>query len=70
LTDVGPGVEEIRIAYRKAAYRVSYIATFAERIYLLHAFHKQAKKGIATPKQELDLARRRYRELVNPPRRS
>jgi phage-related protein len=70
LTDVGPGVQEVRIAYSKEAYRVIYIATIAERIYVLHAFHKKAKKGIATPKQELDLARRRYRELVNPPRRS
>jgi hypothetical protein len=39
-------------------------------VYVLHAFHKKAKHGIATPKQELDLARRRYRELVGPLRSS
>jgi phage-related protein len=70
LTDVGPSVQEIRITYSQEAYRVIYIATLGERIYVLHAFHKKAKRGIATPKQELELARRRYRELVSPPRRS
>lgn len=50
-----PGVQEIRIAYSKEAYRVIYVARLADRIYVLHAFHKKAKKGIATPKEELDL---------------
>ena len=70
LTDIGASVQEIRIAYSKEAYRVIYVATFADCIYVLHAFHKKSKSGIATPKEELDLASRRYKELVKSRRRS
>jgi phage-related protein len=42
----------------------------AQCIYVLHAFHKKAKKGIATPKEEIDLASKRYKELVRSLRRS
>ncbi len=69
LTDVGPGVQEIRIAHSKEAYRVIYVASLADCIYVLHAFHKKAKRGIATPKEELDLATKRYKDLVNSPHR-
>ena len=64
LTDIGPGVQEIRIRCDREAYRVIYVARFAGCIYVLHAFHKKAKNGIATPGEEIDLASRRYRELV------
>lgn len=70
LTDVGPGVQEIRIAHSKEAYRVIYVASLADCIYVLHAFHKKAKRGIATPKEELDVATKRYKDLVNPRQRS
>lgn len=32
------------------------------KIYVLHAFHKKSKKGIATPKHEVDLIKQRYQE--------
>lgn len=48
LTDIGPGVQEIRIPYDKEAYRVIYVARLADCVYVLHAFHKKAKKGSAT----------------------
>lgn len=64
LVEVGHGVQEIRIAYSKDAYRVIYIAVFSEAIYVLHVFQKKAKSGIATPQEEIKLASRRYRELV------
>jgi phage-related protein len=32
---------------------------FEGAVYVLHAFQKKAKKGIATPKQEIDLVKRR-----------
>jgi phage-related protein len=70
LPEIAPGVQEIRIAYSKEAYRVIYVTRLADRIYVLHAFHKKAKKGIATPKEELDLAAKRYRELVKSLRRN
>jgi len=67
LTEIGQGVQEIRIAHSKEAYRVIYVAIFSEAVYVmyvLHAFHKKAKTGKATPRAEADLAARRYRELV------
>ena len=38
-----------------------YAVRFKAAIYVLHAFQKKAKQGIATPKQELDLVRRRLK---------
>jgi phage-related protein len=32
------------------------------RIYVLHAFQKKSKKGLATPKREVDLIKQRYAE--------
>ncbi len=29
---------------------------------MLHAFQKKSKKGIATPKHEVDLVKQRYKE--------
>lgn len=38
-----------------------YVAKFAEAVYVLHAFDKQTQK---TLKRDIDLAKRRYSELV------
>jgi phage-related protein len=64
LPQVGRGVQEIRIADNKEAYRVIYVASISSRIYVLHAFHKKSKQGIETPQTDIDLARRRYQMLV------
>jgi phage-related protein len=56
LTSIGQGVQQIRIAHTKEAYRVIYVAIFSECVYVLHAFHKKSKTGIETPQEELDLA--------------
>ena len=32
------------------------------RIYVLHAFQKKSKKGIETPKRDVDLIKKRYTE--------
>jgi phage-related protein len=60
----GQGVQEIRIAHSREAFRVIYVAIFRECVYVLHAFHKKSKTGAETPPEELDLAEKRYRELV------
>jgi phage-related protein len=36
-----------------------YTVRFPEVVYVLHAFQKKSKKGIGTPKADLDLIRRR-----------
>ena len=42
-------------------FRAVYTVRFEGAVYVLHAFQKKAKRGIATPKQELDLVRSRLR---------
>jgi phage-related protein len=37
---------------------------YADAVYVLHAFQKKSKKGIATPKAELDLVERRLKDLI------
>jgi phage-related protein len=36
-----------------------YTVRFHDAIYVLHAFQKKSKKGIATPQKEMDLIRQR-----------
>jgi phage-related protein len=58
---VGPGVREIRVREASGAYRVLYIATLEDAVFVLHAFKKKTQ---ATSKRDLDLATVRYRELI------
>jgi phage-related protein len=65
---VGSGVFEIAIRYATDAYRAVLAVQLGEKIYVLHSFQKKAKKGIATPKMDVDLIRQRYseaKELAN-----
>jgi phage-related protein len=43
------------------AYRVLYVAKFAEAVYVLHVFQKRSQK---TARADLDLARSRYADLL------
>jgi phage-related protein len=61
MSDVGPGVREIRIREKDGAFRLIYIAEFAEAVYVLHCFQKKTQK---TSRQDLSLAKRRYKELI------
>ena len=58
---VGPGVREIREREASGAYRVIYIATLEDAVYVLHAFQKKTQ---TTSKRDLDLATRRFKELM------
>lgn len=58
---IGKGVEEIRIRSEDGAYRVFYVAKFAEAIYVLHAFQKKSQK---TAKQDIQLGQQRYQEML------
>jgi len=59
---VGSGVFEIAIRHNKDAYRTVLAVQLGEFIYVLHAFQKKSKRGIATPKQDVDLIKQRYNE--------
>ncbi|HET9712664.1 MAG TPA: type II toxin-antitoxin system RelE/ParE family toxin, partial [Pyrinomonadaceae bacterium] len=57
----GAGVLEIVDHYHGNTYRAVYTVKFAEIVYVLHAFQKKAKKGVATPKTDVDLVKKRLK---------
>jgi len=57
----GAGVLEIVENHGGSTYRGVYTVRFAEVIYVLHCFQKKAKRGIATPRQEVELIKGRLR---------
>jgi phage-related protein len=59
---VGSGVLEIAVRHASDAYRVVLALQIGSRVYVLHAFQKKSKKGIATPKRDVDLIKKRYTE--------
>ena len=58
MTSIGSGVREIRLRDEMGAFRVIYIATLADTVYVLHAFQKKTRQ---TAKRDLDLAASRLR---------
>ena len=58
----GAGVVEIIDDLRGDTYRTVYTVRFALAIYVLHAFQKKSKKGIATPQADTNLIKRRLRD--------
>ncbi len=57
---VGAGVKEIRIRDESGAFRVIYLAKLADAVYILHCFQKKTEQ---TSARDIELARKRYREL-------
>ena len=55
----GRSVLEIIEDYRGDTYRAVYTVKFRGAIYVLHAFKKKSKKGIATPQRDIELINRR-----------
>lgn len=59
---VAPGVRELRVKDEDSTVRVFYFAATSHAILVFHGFQKKAQK---TPARELDLARRRLKEVIN-----
>jgi phage-related protein len=59
MQSIGAGVREIRI-HVLGEWRVVYIASLAEAVYVLHAFQKKSRK---TSKNDIELARKRLKEI-------
>ncbi|WP_245444642.1 type II toxin-antitoxin system RelE/ParE family toxin [Microvirga sp. KLBC 81] len=55
----GAGVLEVVEDHDGNTYRAVYTVRFEGVVYILHAFQKKSKKGIATPKEEVDRIKRR-----------
>jgi len=60
---LGSGVFEIAFRHITNAYRVVYAVQIGEDVWVIHAFQKKAKKGLATPKKEIDLIKDRIKWL-------
>ena len=60
MPSVGTGVREIRIRTGRE-HRILYVTKFKEAIYVLHAFQKKTQRTATT---DLDLAKRRYSEIL------
>jgi len=58
---IGAGVNEIRVRDDGDQYRVIYIAKLAEAVFVLHCFQKKTRK---TAKPDVELARKRLRDLL------
>ena len=61
MSAIGRGVEEIRVSDPSGAYRVIYVARCVEAVYVLHAFHKKTQ---STPKRDLEIAKRRFGQVL------
>ena len=58
---IGAGVNEIRIRDDTGAFRILYVAKFAEAVYVLHCFQKKTQQ---TSKPDIQLAQTRYKDLL------
>lgn len=57
----GAGVIEVAQRFDGNTFRAVYTVRLAGRVYVLHAFQKKSKHGIATPPSEIDLIRKRLK---------
>jgi len=62
MPSVSQGAHEIRVKDKEGIYRVFYYTKVEDKILIFHAFKKKSQK---TPKKEIDLARKRLKELIN-----
>ncbi|MEW6777681.1 MAG: type II toxin-antitoxin system RelE/ParE family toxin [Bdellovibrionota bacterium] len=61
MPSIGKGVHELRLRHRSGAYRVVYAIQIAGTVYVLHGFKKTSEQ---TLKRNLDLAKKRLREVL------
>jgi phage-related protein len=58
----GGSVLEIVADQQGGTWRAVYTVRYLEAVHVLHAFQKKSKKGIATPKRDMDLIHHRLAE--------
>ena len=61
MADIGSAVAELRLWDEAGTFRVIYVAKFEDAVYVLHCFQKKTQK---TAKKDIDLAKRRYKDLI------
>ena len=61
MPSIAPGVEELRVRDRSGAYRAFYFTRLADAVLIFHAFEKKTAR---TPPHEIELARKRLKEML------
>ena len=61
MRSIGTGVREIRVRDKSGAFRVIYLASLQDAVYVLHCFKKTTRQ---TSRPDVQLAQVRYRELM------
>lgn len=64
LRGIGPGILEVVSDYRGDTFRAVYTVRLMGRVYVLHAFQKKSKSGIATPQSEINLIKKRLKRAM------
>jgi phage-related protein len=57
------GILEIVEDFHGNAYRAVYTVRWADAVYVLHCYEKKSKRGIETPQAEMDLVKKRLKEV-------
>ncbi|MDP3995044.1 MAG: type II toxin-antitoxin system RelE/ParE family toxin [bacterium] len=57
-------VWEITSRHSGNTYRTAYYTKIDDEVYILHAFQKKSKHGIATPKNEIDIIKQRLNTIL------
>jgi phage-related protein len=65
LKGLGSRVVELIEDFDGNTYRTVYTVRFQEAVYVLHAFKKKSKRGVATPKSDIELIKRRLKDAVS-----
>jgi phage-related protein len=58
------GVLEVIEDFDGSTFRAVYTVRFAKAVYVLHAFQKKSKSGIATPLKEIEKVRARLKRAA------
>ncbi|MEA3172618.1 MAG: hypothetical protein QOF42_29 [Gammaproteobacteria bacterium] len=60
MSSAGPGVKEIRVRDEAGIFRMIYLATRPDGVYVLHCFQKKTQR---TSRSDLELAVKRFRSI-------
>ena len=63
LKGLGAGVMELALRHRGDAFRVVFAIQVGADVWVVHAFQKKSKSGIATPHAEIDVVRERLKRI-------
>src|SRR5580704_7575018 len=62
MPSVGSGIHELRVRDRSGVYRAFYYLKSARGVLIVHAFMKKTQ---ATSQQDIEIGRKRLREMIN-----